>query len=565
MSNIKVRVLALVMALCMVTALLSVTVSAATDIEANNKKSLPLPEDYNVPGTVQWSFPTITNKTVTQDTYSGKKQILIFFRADGSCGNSNYTISSLAEEDWITLDNVKVIAVGCGNSEENEQTVKENVISYKQQYAPACDAIEFCYATNLQMWTAIGKLQNLINENPYSITFAVSYIFDSKNNLRFTWQGSFKTDYYLSALSAIDGNYEAPSNYHVKINGTNDYYSAYAILDILNKYRKDNGLSQLTMDKDLLNTAMQRAAEIAVYYSHTRPDYSDWFTAFPDKFAYSEIRENIAAGYFSADSVMDGWKSSPGHNANMLAAGNNCVGIGAFVDSDGTCYWVQLFSSLQGTEESPRTAGIKDVIADVTANGDALDFNISPKSTTLNAGETAVFTASNTNVEWVYSTPNLHFTYAESSDKNIATVSIDNDGNAVVVPVGVGKATITLGFTATDNGKPITKDVAVDVISVSGTTQPSTEPTTDPSTDPSAEPSTEPSVLERADVNGDGKISAVDAKWILQCIAKAREFNAEQIKAADLNGDGKISVVDVKWVLQIIAGIREAETLELIK
>ncbi len=66
------------------------------------------------------------------------------------------------------------------------------------------------------------------------------------------------------------------------------------------------------------------------------------------------------------------------------------------------------------------------------------------------------------------------------------------------------------------------------------------------------------------DVNNDGKLSTVDAKWILQNIAKSREFSDEQFKAADLNGDGKLSVVDVKWVLQIVAGMRNAETLELI-
>ena len=67
------------------------------------------------------------------------------------------------------------------------------------------------------------------------------------------------------------------------------------------------------------------------------------------------------------------------------------------------------------------------------------------------------------------------------------------------------------------------------------------------------------------EVSGDGKLSTVDAKWILQNIAKSREFSDEQSKAADLNGDGKLSVVDVKWVLQIIAGMRDGNTLELIK
>ncbi len=62
--------------------------------------------------------------------------------------------------------------------------------------------------------------------------------------------------------------------------------------------------------------------------------------------------------------------------------------------------------------------------------------------------------------------------------------------------------------------------------------------------------------LIMGDINGDGKITTVDAKWILQYIANSRKFDERQNKAADLNADGKLSVVDVKWVLQIIAGIR---------
>ena len=59
------------------------------------------------------------------------------------------------------------------------------------------------------------------------------------------------------------------------------------------------------------------------------------------------------------------------------------------------------------------------------------------------------------------------------------------------------------------------------------------------------------------DVNGDGKLSTVDAKWILQNLASTRELTDEQKAFADVNGDGKLSVVDAKWILQALAGLRE--------
>ena len=58
------------------------------------------------------------------------------------------------------------------------------------------------------------------------------------------------------------------------------------------------------------------------------------------------------------------------------------------------------------------------------------------------------------------------------------------------------------------------------------------------------------------DVNNDGKVSVIDAKWVLQVIANTRVFDDTQIIAADVNGDKKISVVDAKCILRIVAGTR---------
>ncbi len=55
------------------------------------------------------------------------------------------------------------------------------------------------------------------------------------------------------------------------------------------------------------------------------------------------------------------------------------------------------------------------------------------------------------------------------------------------------------------------------------------------------------------DVTGDGKVSAIDARWILQYVALNREFTEEQIKAADVNGDGDISAIDARGALKLAA------------
>lgn len=57
-------------------------------------------------------------------------------------------------------------------------------------------------------------------------------------------------------------------------------------------------LQPLQYDYDLEKTAMQRAAEIAIIYSHTRPNNKDTFSAFYENSVYyTYAGENIAAGY----------------------------------------------------------------------------------------------------------------------------------------------------------------------------------------------------------------------------------------------------------------------------
>ena len=49
------------------------------------------------------------------------------------------------------------------------------------------------------------------------------------------------------------------------------YTEAKKVLDLVNKERRANGRADLIMDETLFEAAQQRAAELAVYYSHTRP------------------------------------------------------------------------------------------------------------------------------------------------------------------------------------------------------------------------------------------------------------------------------------------------------
>jgi hypothetical protein len=57
------------------------------------------------------------------------------------------------------------------------------------------------------------------------------------------------------------------------------------------------------------------------------------------------------------------------------------------------------------------------------------------------------------------------------------------------------------------------------------------------------------------DVNRDGYVTAVDARYVLQSVAGLREFTSVQKLAGDMNKDGQITAVDSRMILQIVAGI----------
>jgi uncharacterized protein YkwD len=67
--------------------------------------------------------------------------------------------------------------------------------------------------------------------------------------------------------------------------------------------------------------------------------------------------ENIANGYRTAEAVVSGWLSSPGHRANIERASYGVIGVGAAVSSNGAVYWAQSFGKGGGRKARPVRAG----------------------------------------------------------------------------------------------------------------------------------------------------------------------------------------------------------------
>ncbi len=151
----------------------------------------------------------------------------------------------------------------------------------------------------------------------------------------------------------------------VSVKGTYHQTDARKMLKKINKFRTGDDawyytsegsddktvlkdLSKFKYDYTLEKIAMKRAAEIAVSFSHTRPNGSDCFSCYPDGYMWKG--ENIAYGQDSVNSVMNDWKetnepySGQGHRRNMLSENFTCIGIACF-EYNGMKYWVQEFGS----------------------------------------------------------------------------------------------------------------------------------------------------------------------------------------------------------------------------
>ncbi len=146
------------------------------------------------------------------------------------------------------------------------------------------------------------------------------------------WKNSTGVKYEISAEAEEESAYDE---------------TALAVLELVNEYRAEAGLSPLKMDPDLYKGVQIRAEELADSYSHVRPDDSDWYTVLGEiDFEYAFAGENIAyteGKYSTPEAVMELWMNSAAHKKNILNTSGSLIGIGVYKSGD-RFYWAQLFA-----------------------------------------------------------------------------------------------------------------------------------------------------------------------------------------------------------------------------
>jgi uncharacterized protein YkwD len=186
----------------------------------------------------------------------------------------------------------------------------------------------------------------------------ISMVFDGRN-----LSATIRTPEATYKVRPIDDMWHVVREIQVEVREAADWAAAATsdertVWTLTNRERAENGLSGLSLNGDLVASARAHSADMAAqdYFSHTALDGSspgDRIAA--AGYDANSWGENIAAGYTTPASVVDGWMNSPGHRANILNSNFCDIGVGYAYDGDSTYghYWTQNFGRQAGVSECP--------------------------------------------------------------------------------------------------------------------------------------------------------------------------------------------------------------------
>ena len=201
------------------------------------------------------------------------------------------------------------------------------------------DGIRLIVIIGVFIFMVIGSYRNIINQN--KVISTNTYIDKDNEIVNSNLEKEEVTDIenkYYEDISKED------INEYKNIQSENTYTDLInEVYEITNNYRFLVGVSSLTLDSSLVEAASIRAKELSDSFSHTRPKGSSCFTVLSGLgISYGTAGENIAAGYSSSQSVMEGWHSSSGHYQNIISSKFKKIGIGVNIINN-QYYWVQIF------------------------------------------------------------------------------------------------------------------------------------------------------------------------------------------------------------------------------
>ncbi len=301
-----------------------------------------------------YTMTAIDGTEVNTKPDAPKKLNVIIFGTD--CGQTIYALENISKQSWIKDPEVGFYYADLYGSEKDE--IKELIESYNFS-----SEIVFCYNRNR------GILSNLLWDTDLDIDLddissrpIVLYIGEDGTVQNYSYGSSSARQVYSNICKILGREYNPDIKVH--FNATVRAKEARKEFKMINAFRTSatdawywnsddktktecENLSALKYDYELEKVAIERAKELVVLFDHTRPNDESCTSLYPEG-RYSAMGENIAAGYKTAEAVMENWKETnqpyafQGHRRNMLSADFNAVGV-ACVEVNGIRFWVQEF------------------------------------------------------------------------------------------------------------------------------------------------------------------------------------------------------------------------------
>ena len=119
------------------------------------------------------------------------------------------------------------------------------------------------------------------------------------------------------------------------------------VLILTNRERAKNGLNPLQWDSSLAALAKTHCEDMInrKFFDHNNPDGETPFDRMKKAgISYRFAGENIAAGQYSPEAVVESWMSSAGHRENILNSNFTYLGVSVVKGGEYGIYWAQEFA-----------------------------------------------------------------------------------------------------------------------------------------------------------------------------------------------------------------------------
>ncbi|MBQ5672034.1 MAG: hypothetical protein IIV43_06740, partial [Oscillospiraceae bacterium] len=408
-----------------------------TSAEAARTYALP---EVHRKDTVRWNqlYDVETEKLISFQYQIPKNgaAVLIFYKT--SCSNSQAAFTELNHQDWAHDNRINFYAV-----ESTNHTIAD-IRAFQKEYAPnITDAVTWLDSANSN--TAFDYL-GAAGSDSNMLTFPLMVVCTEEQSVKTIRAADIAvTDVRylgntLEKLLKTDLGVEKPVPLTISVVENHDL--ANKTLELLNQYRREQGLTALHPNKKLTELAMLRAAELHIYpQTYTRPDNTANYDVVWDHLPSITTGNAIVAPYHTdPEALLSTIQNNYFFNDLILDEDFTQIGVGCIMAGD-IYHWSVTLTNNNGHSEPPCQTGRISNTYTIPTYLDNLPYcGLSPNELTLHLqGTEIVRLFSNVYDDNTLLIPTSYSReIKDSNGQIIATAALQTDGTILVTGKALG-------------------------------------------------------------------------------------------------------------------------------